>query len=53
MRGCPARGSFYEKLNGSADKTASLELESWLGGLEKVVAQIDSAYASKGYGKGF
>lgn len=53
MKGCPYRATFYEKLNGSKDAAPSAELKSWLDGLEKVVAQIDSVYAAKSYGKGF
>lgn len=50
MKACPYRKDFYAKL-GTPDQVDA-QLEKWLAALEKIVARIESFYASGNYGKG-
>jgi len=58
MKACPYRKDFYVKLAADPDGGASAtgdkveeELNRWLEGLEKIVAQMRKVYNEKGYGK--
>mgnify|MGYP003716839557 CR=1 FL=1 len=44
MKACPYRKDFFPKLGGPPDRI-EVELEKWLGGLEKIVKQMQDFYA--------
>lgn len=58
MKACPYRREFYAKLAADPDGGASVadtkvneELDKWLQGLNKNVAQMQKVYKEKGYGE--
>jgi hypothetical protein len=49
MKACPYRATFYPKL-GEPEAEVQKELDEWLTGLEKIVAQMEKFYKEGGHG---
>lgn len=49
MNACPYRAVFYPKL-GEPQAEVQKELDEWLTGLEKIVAQMEQFYKAGGHG---
>ncbi|KAJ9109255.1 hypothetical protein QFC21_000584 [Naganishia friedmannii] len=49
MKACPYRATFYPKL-GEPEAEVQKELDEWLTGLEKIVAQMEKFYKESGHG---
>jgi hypothetical protein len=49
MKACPYRAVFYPKL-GEPEAEVQKELDEWLTGLEKIVAQMEKFYKEGGHG---
>ena len=50
MNACPYRATFYPKL-GEPQAEVQKELDEWLTGLDKIVAQMTKFYQDGGHGK--